>query len=509
MEHMMKKVSRMGIFLLLALAAAAPGRAADLAGKTSLGVRLPFVIPLFEGKNFQYYEYPGQRPRNIQPFLLGWNFGLELKYGVSNRVMLGLTGNYFYTHDDSTTESDAGNQFHTSERARAKLSALAFGLNAYWYFLPEARLQPYLLGGAGIDHWTLTSTVNEDSSHNSTDLNLKIGAGLMVPLNDQFAVDLQARYSHNVVVVSEDFPIGFYGQDTWGSYDDRPFRSYLELTVGLACLFGGEPDTDGDGVKDSKDLCPGTPLGVVIDKAGCPLDGDADGVPDYLDQCPDTPAGVAVDDKGCPRDTDGDGVADYLDKCADTPAGFKVDADGCPLDADGDGVVDENDKCPDTPEGAPVDAAGCPLDSDKDGVFDYLDKCPGTPEAIPVDETGCPKLIKKGEKITLHINFPTNSFEIDEASKRTLDGVAQTMLSFPDIKIRAGGFTDNTGSTGHNQRLSENRAKAVTAYLESKGVPADRMSAKGFGEDPKYFVGDNATEEGKALNRRVELESVE
>ncbi len=83
------------------------------------------------------------------------------------------------------------------------------------------------------------------------------------------------------------------------------------------------------------------------------------------------------------------------------------------------------------------------------------------------------------------------------------------MLSFPDIKIRAGGFTDNTGSTGHNQRLSENRAKAVTAYLESKGVPADRMSAKGFGEDPKYFVGDNATEEGKALNRRVELESVE
>jgi OOP family OmpA-OmpF porin len=60
------------------------------------------------------------------------------------------------------------------------------------------------------------------------------------------------------------------------------------------------------------------------------LDSDGDGVVDNLDKCPGTPAGVKVDRDGCPFDTDGDGVYDYLDKCPGTPAGVKVDQDGCP-----------------------------------------------------------------------------------------------------------------------------------------------------------------------------------
>jgi len=59
-------------------------------------------------------------------------------------------------------------------------------------------------------------------------------------------------------------------------------------------------DSDGDGVPDPLDQCPGTPAGVAVDAVGCPLDSDGDGVPDYLDQCPGTPAGVAVDAVGCP-----------------------------------------------------------------------------------------------------------------------------------------------------------------------------------------------------------------
>ncbi len=61
-----------------------------------------------------------------------------------------------------------------------------------------------------------------------------------------------------------------------------------------------------------------------------PADSDGDGVPDYLDKCPGTPAGVAVDKNGCPRDSDGDGVPDYLDKCPGTPPGTRVDSNGCP-----------------------------------------------------------------------------------------------------------------------------------------------------------------------------------
>jgi OOP family OmpA-OmpF porin len=88
-------------------------------------------------------------------------------------------------------------------------------------------------------------------------------------------------------------------------------------------------------------------------------------------------------------DSDGDGVIDQLDECPGTPRGVKVDSKGCPLDSDGDGVYDSLDKCPGTPKGVEVDSAGCPLDTDVDGVYDYKDKCPGTPTGAKVDERGC------------------------------------------------------------------------------------------------------------------------
>ncbi len=58
-------------------------------------------------------------------------------------------------------------------------------------------------------------------------------------------------------------------------------------------------DSDGDGVPDDKDKCPGTPAGAPVDADGCPLDSDGDGVPDYKDKCPGTPAGAKVDANGC------------------------------------------------------------------------------------------------------------------------------------------------------------------------------------------------------------------
>jgi OOP family OmpA-OmpF porin len=68
-----------------------------------------------------------------------------------------------------------------------------------------------------------------------------------------------------------------------------------------------------------------------------------------------------VDASGCPVDSDGDGVPDYLDKCPGTPSGVAVGSDGCPLDSDGDGVPDNLDKCPGTPKGVPVNDSGCPI----------------------------------------------------------------------------------------------------------------------------------------------------
>ncbi len=101
-------------------------------------------------------------------------------------------------------------------------------------------------------------------------------------------------------------------------------------TVGISIGFFGEPDSDGDGVPDAEDACPGTPKGVEVDILGCPIDSDKDGVPDYIDKCSGTPPEVIVDENGCPLDEDKDGVPDYLDICPGTPPGEKVNQRGCP-----------------------------------------------------------------------------------------------------------------------------------------------------------------------------------
>lgn len=68
-----------------------------------------------------------------------------------------------------------------------------------------------------------------------------------------------------------------------------------------------------------------------------------------------------MDASGCPNDSDGDGVTDDNDQCPGTPAGQPVDADGCELDDDGDGVVNRLDQCPGTPAGTQVDIRGCEI----------------------------------------------------------------------------------------------------------------------------------------------------
>lgn len=149
-------------------------------------------------------------------------------------------------------------------------------------------------------------------------------------------------------------------------------------------------DSDGDGVIDRNDLCPGTAHAMAVNKRGCPIDEDQDGVLNIVDLCPGTPLGLTVDYNGCPLDTDEDGVPDYVDACPQTPKGYAVDAKGCPVDSDGDGVNDNFDLCPNTRKGDAIDKDGCPLDADHDMVPNDIDQCPNTPEGISVDSVGCP-----------------------------------------------------------------------------------------------------------------------
>jgi outer membrane protein OmpA-like peptidoglycan-associated protein len=262
-------------------------------------------------------------------------------------------------------------------------------------------------------------------------------------------------------------------------------------------------DSDGDGVPDDKDRCPGTPKGAKVDAQGCELDGDKDGVVDRLDKCPTTPAGRKVNAQGCELDSDGDGVVDALDKCPNTPAGRKVDANGCELDSDGDGVVDALDKCPNTPAGNKVNSEGCDLDSDGDGIIDSADQCPNTPAGDRVDNKGCslPKVLN-----LMGVNFDNDKDTLRPEAAAILDDAVATLKRYPGLKVEIAGHTDSASSDAHNLDLSQRRANAVMQYLVDKGVAADRLSAKGYGEAQP--IADNATKDGRFKNRRVELRSL-
>lgn len=104
------------------------------------------------------------------------------------------------------------------------------------------------------------------------------------------------------------------------------------------------------------------------------------------------------------------------------------------------------------------------------------------------------------------VTFDTDSTVIKPGFRDTLDKVAQSLVQFPDSLIDVTGHTDSTGSDAYNQRLSENRARAVADYLSSRGVSAARIRSQGLGESQP--IASNATEEGRSANRRVEIKIV-
>ena len=182
-------------------------------------------------------------------------------------------------------------------------------------------------------------------------------------------------------------------------------------------------------------------------------------------------------------DSDGDGVFDNMDKCPNTPAGRKVNAQGCELDTDGDGVVDAMDKCPTVPAKT---ADGCPA---------------AVVEPAPVVN---PAPVAAPQKLVLgDVLFATNEATLTQNATATLDKAAASLQEWGHIKVEVAGYTDDRGTAKYNESLSSRRADAVRTYLIGKGVDADRLTAKGYGESSP--VADNATVEGRSENRRVEL----
>lgn len=113
--------------------------------------------------------------------------------------------------------------------------------------------------------------------------------------------------------------------------------------------------------------------------------------------------------------------------------------------------------------------------------------------------------LEAGAKFELrNVFFETGKFDLKTTSYPELNYIVDILKNNPNLNILVGGHTDNVGNVANNLTLSENRAKSVMNYLIEKGIAAERLSAKGYGSSKSIHTND--TEEGRAKNRRTEIE---
>jgi len=143
----------------------------------------------------------------------------------------------------------------------------------------------------------------------------------------------------------------------------------------------------------------------------------------------------------------------------------------------------------------PVAVADCStLDADKDGVNDCDDKCPDTLSGAQVGVNGC---------WIVGVNFDNDKAIIKSEYFPTLDNAAKIIQEHPELVVEVQGHTSQTGGFKHNMKLSERRALAVKKYLVD-GTHSPNITSRGYGWTQP--IDSNDTEEGRANNRRVQLE---
>jgi outer membrane protein OmpA-like peptidoglycan-associated protein/opacity protein-like surface antigen len=404
-------------------------------------------------------------------------FGWKLGYTVIPPLTITLNGGYGTTYPRDASKSGLSKYTTKLSNTPFKTTLIPILVDVKLNYRPETAFNPYLTWGMGILFWDLKSNGNSVGGTERNGL-FDVGAGAEFFLSEALGLDLGLHYQH----------ILMQKKDMAGTGDKQ--TGNIEARVGLVFLFGGQRDTDGDGILNKVDKCP-------------KLAEDKDGFQDE-DGCPDL-------------DNDGDGIPDIKDKCpnqAEDMDGFQ-DEDGCPdLDNDGDGIPDIKDKCPNQAEDMDgfQDEDGCPdLDNDGDGIPDVKDQCPNQPETVNgfEDEDGCPDtkpevVIQKDAPMVLEgITFRTGSAQLTPGAKLVLDKVVQTLSDYPKMMVEVSGHTDNVGKRLGNMRLSQRRAESVKAYMVSRGITTDRIKTAGYGPDKPVVP--NTDAEGRAKNRRIEF----
>ena len=160
---------------------------------------------------------------------------------------------------------------------------------------------------------------------------------------------------------------------------------------------------------------------------------------------------------------------------------------------------DARDAVPPPPGTGGPRAAPPPPDADGDGVADAADLCAGTAEGRPVAADGCAVL----GGVVEGVDFEAGTDALTDVAREVLAAIAATLRAHPDFAVLVDVHTDNRGAADANLERSRRRALAVARFLADEGVDPARLRPRAFGESRPRAS--NATAEGRAANRRVEL----
>jgi outer membrane protein OmpA-like peptidoglycan-associated protein len=374
---------------------------------------------------------------------------------------------------------------------------------------------PYVYAGGGAVHYSVRQLPSNPTATNldSWAAFVPAGIGAQFKIVDGILFEVSGGYNY------------IFSKNINGITETKN-DGYLSGIVGLT-LYGESPnaDPDGDGLTNAEEKQLGTnPKVADTDGDGLsdgdevfkyktnPLKADSDG-----DGLKDGEEVLTYKTDPNKADTDGDGLSD-----GDEILKYKTD----PLkaDTDGDGLNDGDEvmKYKTDPLKADTDGDGLndgeevmkyktdPLKADTDGgtVNDGTEVARGTNPLDPSDDVPKPKkeelVVEAGKAIVLDgVVFETGKSLINATSESVLGQAYNTLAQNPEISVEIRGYTDNIGKAASNIKLSQARAEAVRAWLITKGISAERVTAKGFG--PENPVAPNTTPEGKAKNRRIEF----
>jgi outer membrane protein OmpA-like peptidoglycan-associated protein len=378
----------------------------------------------------------------------------------------------------------------------------------------STRVSPFVYAGIGALYFDVKNPPVLPGSGASADgWTAFIPAGIGVPLrlSDNFALELSGGYNYsfspsldgNATGKNDGFwtlTLGIQGIGESGSADpDKDGLTNDEEK--LAGTDPNNPDTDGDGLTDGDEV-------HKYHTNPLKADTDGDGLSDYDEIMKYHTDPLKVD-------TDGDGLSDYDEV-------MKYHTDPLKADTDGDGLSDYHEimKYHTDPLKADTDGDGLsdgeevlkyhtdPLkrDTDGGGVDDGMEVSRGSNPLDSLDDFPKPKVekLEVGKSMVLEgIVFETGKATIAPQSEERLQQALAALKENPEVMVEVRGYTDNVGAATANRKLSLRRAEAVRAWLAEKGIPVDRIGVKGFG--PANPIGDNATAEGRAMNRRIEF----